>query len=48
MHITELLSHPAFWVIFAAISEVVGMSPLRSNSIVQLLLQAVSALKPKK
>jgi hypothetical protein len=44
----EFLSHPAFWIVLAAISEVIGMSPLKSNSIVQLVLQALFALKPGK
>ncbi len=49
MHITELLSHPTFWVILTAVSEVVGMTPkLKSNSIIQLALRAVFALRPKK
>lgn len=49
MSISELLSHPAFWVILTAVSEVVGMTPkLKSNSIIQLVLRAVFALKPKK
>jgi hypothetical protein len=44
----EFLSHPAFWIVLAAISEVIGMSPLKSNSVVQLVLQALFALKPGK
>lgn len=49
MNITELLSHPAFWVVLTAVSEVVGMTPaLKSNSIIQLAIRAVFALKPKK
>ena len=32
----------------AAISEVVGMSPLKDNSIVQLVLRAITGLKPAK
>jgi hypothetical protein len=44
----EFLSHPAFWIVLAAISEVIGLSPLKSNSIVQLVLQALFALKPGK
>ena len=45
----EFLSHPAFWIVLAAISELIGMSPLlKSNSIVQLVLQALFALKPGK
>ena len=44
----EFLQHPAFWVIVAAISEIIGMSKLKSNSIVQLVFQALYAIKPGK
>jgi hypothetical protein len=44
----DFLSHPAFWIVLAAISELIGMSPLKSNSVVQLVLQALFALKPGK
>jgi hypothetical protein len=40
----EFISHPAFWVVLAAISELIGMSKLKSNSIIQLVLQALYAL----
>ena len=46
--IVEFLSHPAFWIVVAAISELIGLSPLKSNSIIQLVLQALYALKPGK
>ena len=48
MQISEVLSSPATWIILAALSEVIALSPLRSNSVVQLLLQAAFAMKPKK
>jgi hypothetical protein len=44
----EFLSHPAFWIVLAAASELIALSPLKSNSIVQLLLQALYAIKPGK
>ena len=44
----EFISHPAFWIVLAAVSELVGMSPLKSNSIIQLILQALYAIKPGK
>ena len=44
----EFLSSAQFWIIVAAISETVALSPLKSNSIVQLLLQALYAIKPGK
>jgi hypothetical protein len=44
----EFISHPAFWIVLAAASELIALSPLKSNSIVQLLLQALYAIKPGK
>jgi hypothetical protein len=44
----EFLSHPAFWVVLAAASELIGMSKLKSNSLIQLVLQALYAIKPGK
>tara|TARA_E500000331_G_scaffold44838_1_gene37532 strand:- start:1634 stop:1819 length:186 start_codon:yes stop_codon:yes gene_type:complete len=47
--IIELLSAPQFWIVLTAISEIVGITPkLKSNSILQLLLSALWAIKPKK
>jgi hypothetical protein len=44
----EFISHPAFWIVLAAASELIALSPLKSNSIVQLVLQALYAIKPGK
>jgi hypothetical protein len=45
----EFLSHPAFWIVVAAASELIALSPkLKANSIVQLVLQALYAIKPGK
>ena len=44
----EFLQHPAFWIVVAALSELIGMSKLKSNSIIQLLIQALYAIKPGK
>ena len=44
----EFLQHPAFWVVLAAASELIGMSKLKSNSIIQLVIQALYAIKPGK
>jgi hypothetical protein len=44
----EFLSHPAFWIIVAAISELIALSPLRSNSIIQLVIQILTLIKAKK
>jgi len=44
----EFINHPAFWIVLAAASELIALSPLKSNSLVQLLLQALYAIKPGK
>jgi len=44
----EFLQEPWFWIVVTAVSEIVGMSKLKSNSVVQLVLQALVSLKPKK
>ena len=44
----DFLSHPAFWIVLAAVSELIGMSSLKSNSVIQLVLQALYAIKPGK
>jgi hypothetical protein len=44
----DFLSHPAFWIVVAAASELVALSPLKSNSIIQLVFQILNLLKAKK
>jgi|TARA_A100001391_G_scaffold19691_2_gene10832 hypothetical protein len=42
----EILANPITWIVVAAASEIIALTPLKSNSIVQLLLKAVVSLKP--
>nr|QNJ59861.1 MAG: hypothetical protein [Bacteriophage sp.] len=44
----DFLSHPAFWIVVAAASELIALSPLKSNSVVQLVFQILPAVKAKK
>ena len=45
----EFLNSPIFWVVVAALSEIIGMTPrLKENSILQLVMKAVYAMKPGK
>lgn len=37
-----------FWIIVAAASEIIALTPLKSNSVIQLVLQALKSIKPKK
>jgi len=44
----DFLNHPATWIIIAAASELIALSPLKSNSVVQLIFQALYAIRPGK
>jgi len=44
----EFLSHPAFWIVVAAASELIALSPLKSNGIIQLVFQVLRLIKAKK
>jgi len=44
----DFINHPVFWIVVAAASELIALSPLKSNSIVQLVFQVLQLLKAKK
>ena len=48
MNIEQIISSPAFWVVVAAASELIGMSKLKDNSVIQLILTAIRGLNPSK
>ena len=48
MTIEEFLASPILWILIAALSEIIALTPLKSNSVVQLLMSAVRSMKPKK
>ena len=37
-----------FWIVVAAASEIIALTPAKSNSVVQLVLNALNSIKPKK
>jgi len=39
------LESAAFWVIVALASELIALSPLKDNSIIQMVLHAINSLK---
>ena len=43
-----ILESAIFWIVLAAASEIIALTPLKSNSIVQLVLSALESVKPKK
>ena len=49
MGIEQILSSPITWIVIAAASEIIALSPkLKDNSVIQLLFTALRALKGKK
>jgi len=44
----HFLAEPWFWVVFTAASELIGMSKLKDNSVLQLALSSIKRLKPRK
>ena len=44
---TDLLSNPIFWIIVTAASEIIGMSKLKDNSIIELVLHTLMRFKPR-
>lgn len=42
----EILTNPITWIVIAAASEIIALSPLKDNSIIQVVLKAVLQLKP--
>lgn len=42
----EILANPITWIVVAAASEIIALSPLKSNSLVQIILKAILQLKP--
>jgi len=43
-----VLESAAFWIIVAALSEIIALSPYKDNSIIQMVLTAVNTIKPRK
>lgn len=43
-----ILESAIFWIVIAAASEIIALTPLKSNSMIQLLLSAINSIKPKK
>ena len=43
-----ILESAIFWIILAAASEIIALTPLKSNSMVQLVINALNSLKPTK
>jgi len=42
----DVLTNPITWIVVAAVSEIIALSPLKENSVIQIILKAVLQLKP--
>jgi len=40
-----ILESASFWIIVALASELIALSPLKDNSVIQMVLHAVNSLK---
>lgn len=43
-----ILESAIFWIVVAAASEIIALTPLKSNSVIQLVLSALNSIKPSK
>jgi len=43
-----ILESAAFWICIAAASEIIALSPLKDNSIIQLVFHVLGQMKPGK
>ena len=43
-----ILESAIFWIVLAAASEIIALSPLKDNSIIQLVFHTLEKLKPGK
>ena len=43
-----ILESAAFWIIVAAASEIIALSPMKDNSVIEVVLHALKAVKKVK
>jgi len=48
MHLEGILASPITWIVLTAASEIIALSPLKDNSVIQLVFHALRSLKQKK
>ena len=48
MNLEEILASPITWIVIAAASEIIALSPLKDNSVIQIIFHALRSLKAKK
>jgi hypothetical protein len=48
VEILAIISHPAFWIVVAALEELIALSPLKENSLLEVLFKAIRSVRPSK
>jgi len=45
MHLEAILASPITWIVVAAASEIIALSPLKDNSVIQMIFTALRSIK---
>lgn len=44
----QILHSPITWIIVAALSEIIALTPLKENSVLEMGIRLLNQIKPKK
>jgi len=44
----QIINSPITWIIVAALSEIIALTPLKENSVLEMVLRLINQIKPKK
>jgi len=44
----QIIHSPITWIVIAALSEIIALTPLKENSVLEMALRLINQIKPKK
>lgn len=44
----QIIHSPITWIVVAALSEIIALTPLKENSVLEMVLRLINQIKPKK
>ena len=44
----QIIHSPITWIVIAALSEIIALTPLKENSVLEMVLRLINQIKPKK
>tara|TARA_Y100000401_G_scaffold25721_2_gene17964 strand:+ start:754 stop:897 length:144 start_codon:yes stop_codon:yes gene_type:complete len=44
----QIIHSPITWIVVAALSEIIALTPLKENSVLEIALRLINQIKPKK